>query len=606
MLRFLIFNFSCSFLLLFPLFLHSQKDSSKTYLIQFDVDDLHLGKPNYKPNEDTLLENIQNQLDRNLLGNIGLPSYNLNPVKVNYADVNLGVRLKPLYYQNLLSPSGKIFQETKNIYTEIFASAGMKKEQVLLLSHSQKINNRNNISLFFNRYSSEGFYQHQLSFVNDLLISAHGNDLKNNSGYLTYFSFQKIKHEENGGIENDSTLQSNLSTRKDLLTVNLQEAKRLNKTFSVSVQPWIRLFRHDSLKKTNNFIYFKSEFEKTTSQYQDSPDQYFYDFIFKDSLNTNDSISLLKLKNELDYRFDFFNKKFNLFFGFQHEYSEFFNAENKFFQNNFLAVHNLYFTNNARNLFFTEKAQVVLNGYSKGDYLVQLKAEKKVDLFVFGLESLIENRTPDLFYQNFSGNNFSWKNNLKKSEAINAKAYFYSVKWKSGLNFYSRTSRNEVFFNENSFPFQYQEYINWTKVELNNKLKIGKFHFNNLVSYNWVSNIDLILQPDWILSHAVYFDDYFYKGNLNIQLGFQVNYWSGFFPHEYNPSLNLFTLQNTIENPGYAFADFFINFKIKPVSMFVKFDHINQGFSGTTYFLTPHYFQNDRMIRFGLKWIFTD
>jgi ABC-type uncharacterized transport system permease subunit len=41
---------------------------------------------------------------------------------------------------------------------------------------------------------------------------------------------------------------------------------------------------------------------------------------------------------------------------------------------------------------------------------------------------------------------------------------------------------------------------------------------------------------------------------------------------------------------GYPFVDFFLNARIKPVRIFIKIDHVTQGFMGNNYSLTPWLF----------------
>jgi len=56
---------------------------------------------------------------------------------------------------------------------------------------------------------------------------------------------------------------------------------------------------------------------------------------------------------------------------------------------------------------------------------------------------------------------------------------------------------------------------------------------------------------------------------------------------------------------NYPFIDFFINARIKPVRIFIKIDHITQGYLGNNYTLTPGYLQNDRAFKFGINWLFS-
>jgi hypothetical protein len=42
--------------------------------------------------------------------------------------------------------------------------------------------------------------------------------------------------------------------------------------------------------------------------------------------------------------------------------------------------------------------------------------------------------------------------------------------------------------------------------------------------------------------------------------------------------------------------------KIKIVNAFFKIEHLNSGFSGNNYMLTPHYAMAPRTFKFGVSW----
>ena len=72
------------------------------------------------------------------------------------------------------------------------------------------------------------------------------------------------------------------------------------------------------------------------------------------------------------------------------------------------------------------------------------------------------------------------------------------------------------------------------------------------------------------------------------------------------PATNQYYVQTSQKVGNYPFIDFFLNARIKPVRVFVKIDHLTQGFLGSNYSLTPGYLQNDRAFKFGLNWLFFD
>ena len=587
--------------------LSAQVDSTRPYLIGYELNDLiFFSNKNDTLELETSLHNLQNKWNRTSLGNIGLPSNNSSPIKLNYSNNDLGTRMKPLFYSQTIDEVEKKYLKTNKIFTSVFASAGQRKEQVLSLIHAQRINENNNVSLFFDRYSSQGYFQNQLSFVNDLLISGFGTDKKNQSGYYSSFNFRKIKHQENGGIVEDSILEENPSIRKDLLQVNLSQAKRTNRDFSFFLNPWFFIRKLDSTSNFTHKVSIKTCFSITTSQYQDNPQNYFYEFIFKDSLKTNDSLSFKKLKNEFNYEFAIRKNAIKIQIAISQESSEYFNSDRNTYLNNYIFSQKFSKSAQKNTLHIFQTSQLVFDGFSKGDCFVNANALKSYSNIVFNVSASLERRTPDLFMLNFSGNNFSWINKFQKIDLLTFSSSIKLKKYNSGIIVAGRLSKNEVYFNENSLPSQYNSGLAWIQGKLFNNLKFWKFKLNTDLNYNLMSDQDILLQPSLTMNNQLYFESKLFRENLAFQFGFQTQFYSRFYPYAYNPSLNLFEIQSANENPGYLFLDVFLNFKISPVSFFIKWDHVNQSISKPNYYLSPGYYQNDRMLRFGLNWIFND
>ena len=68
----------------------------------------------------------------------------------------------------------------------------------------------------------------------------------------------------------------------------------------------------------------------------------------------------------------------------------------------------------------------------------------------------------------------------------------------------------------------------------------------------------------------------------------------------------MISLQYDTKYGNYPFIDFFINTKIKAVRAFFKIDHLNSGWIGNKYQMTPNYPMNDRAFKLGISWRFYD
>ena len=112
--------------------------------------------------------------------------------------------------------------------------------------------------------------------------------------------------------------------------------------------------------------------------------------------------------------------------------------------------------------------------------------------------------------------------------------------------------------------------------------------------------------PNHVVNSAIYYQGNLFKHALQLQIGFNVQYYNAFNGMAYMPATNMYYVQTHSSVGNYPFVDFFLNARIKPVRFFIKIDHVNQGFSGNQYYLTPGYLQNDRAFKIGINWLFFD
>ena len=128
------------------------------------------------------------------------------------------------------------------------------------------------------------------------------------------------------------------------------------------------------------------------------------------------------------------------------------------------------------------------------------------------------------------------------------------------------------------------------------------------LGYNYQStNYQAIVSiPNHVANGALYYQGNLFKKALQLQIGFNAQYFSEFNGLAYMPATNIYYVQTRKMTGDYPFIDFFLNARIKPVRFFIKIDHVTQGFLGNNYYLTPGYLQNDRAFKFGLNWLFFD
>jgi hypothetical protein len=92
---------------------------------------------------------------------------------------------------------------------------------------------------------------------------------------------------------------------------------------------------------------------------------------------------------------------------------------------------------------------------------------------------------------------------------------------------------------------------------------------------------------------------------MEVQIGFDVSFYSSYYADAYMPALGQYYLQNRKLIGNYPFIDFFFNMKVKHANIFFKSEHVNSGFMGA-YYLAPHIPAPDRSFKVGIRWMFYD
>jgi hypothetical protein len=554
---------------------------------------------------DSSFNQLPNYFQRNWLGNIGLPDY---PYLLSFRDNDpLGVKWFSSPYDNRMLglTTGNYFWQ-KGIYTNIFGAAGSKKEQVLKLSHVQNLNERLNFSLLLNRYASDGFYQFQKSFVNNVLFSSNYEGKKKRFGYFLSYSFDRFKHLENGGITSDTSMVREPLVRKDLLPVYLTSAKRNYSLMAGDFSFFFRLNR-DSVAKVNHYILSGGKAYINKSHYTDLANVHFYKNIYKDSINTNDTTIFIKYTPSLSYNLN--TQWLNIELGGRYDFSTWKERDSSTVEYaSAIAFENIGWQNQSKNLTVKERASYIVSGNNSGDYEGNLSVLYRLSPLgiTLGLKAGYENRSPDLFFRHYSSNNFLWNNTFNKTQTSKAEASIAIRKIQLELGAIYSSADNLILLDSNALPTQFKGSVQATRFFVRHHLKVYKFHLVNDINYQSKNSYALAL-PQLYTLHQLYFEHRVKKNGLKLQIGVQANYVSKMDILSYSPALNSYYLKYGKEPKGnYVFGDFFFSVYFKPVKIFFKAEHLNQGFTGLDYTFVNGYFQPDRAFHFGVNWEFWD
>lgn len=565
---------------------------------------------------DTSITNMQNYFPRNTNGNLGLSS---SPLENTYQSKVLGFTLYQAPYENdLINKQDIQYFQTKGPYANLTGIAGSKQEQTFKLLFSNTFKNKLNISLGFNRYSGFGFYKKQQSFTNNFYTTSNYTSKNGRVGYYGYFLFNKVKHQENGGIKNDSLFVNDVRVNKLLLPLNLSNAKREVRYSNANINPWFRLNKvEDSSTVFSHFVDYEANYLGAYTKYDDTGLQAdtFYHVFYIDTVATHDSTHWRTLSNALHYSIIYNPLKLKLQLGFKNEYNKVHQYSDSTFMSNFVNG-GLYLHHKKYNGYV--RAEAIVSGINANDVSVEFVNNYDIpvenggnskfsnQIIKIKLSINYENRHPDYIYNTWFSNHYAWNNTFVPTQKFQTKFNIIIPKFNFDIGVLYQTTKNLLYFNEQAVPEQSSALIKNVSAYIKKELVLFKhLGFNLNYQYQSSSYQAIVSLPNHVVNSALYFKGQ-YKKAMQFQIGFNVTYYNKFNAMAYMPATNMYYVQTQKETGNYPFVDFFLNVRIKPVRFFVKIDHLNQGFTGNQYSLTPGYLQNDRVFKFGLNWLFFD
>ena len=152
---------------------------------------------------------------------------------------------------------------------------------------------------------------------------------------------------------------------------------------------------------------------------------------------------------------------------------------------------------------------------------------------------------------------------------------------------------------------QSAENIALLTLQLEQAVRLGILNWESQVTYQKSSH-SILAVPDLNIYSNLYLKFRINKV-LNVELGGDVRWFTAYEAPDYNPLIGQYAIQNNGENNlkigNYPWVNVYANLKLKQARFYVMMSHVNYS-SGNSYFLTPHYPTNQRVLRFGVSWNF--
>ncbi|MES2761150.1 MAG: putative porin, partial [Bacteroidota bacterium] len=472
---------------------------------------------------DTTINNFQNYFPRNTNGHLGMPSA---PLYIKYQPKALGFNMMPLPYQNdMISSDDVQYYQTKGPYATLTGIAGSKQEQAFKMLFSNSFKNKLNITLAFNRYSGIGFYQKQTSFTNNFYTTSNYTSKTGRVGYYAYVLYNKVKHQENGGISDDSLFLEDVSVNKFLLPVNLNNAKREVRNTTFDLNPWFRLNKtEDSSTIISHFIDYQFNYSGTFSKYIDANagSEGFYNVFYLDTLSTLDSTHWRTIGNGLNYtlKINPINAKFKL--GYKNEINQVYQYLDSTFSNHIVNA-GFYLTDDNYRGF--AKVNYIVQGSNSGDYSMEISNQylKKIAKipFVVNFNVMAEKRHPDFMFNNWISNHYSWINNFSPTDKFQSTLSVSTANDRFSIGVISESVKNLIYFNEQAVPEQTPVGIqNFAAFIRKDMLFFKHLGINLGYRYQSSSYQAIVSVPNTIANGSLYYQGNLFKKALQLQIGF--------------------------------------------------------------------------------------
>ncbi|MCZ2394229.1 MAG: putative porin [Chitinophagales bacterium] len=596
------------------------------YETRYTTNDLNLKKI------DTLLENFH-QYDPKAKWLIPFISANLgNTPRPLFFDPTLAIGFQHGYSsieKYFLQTDDVKFYNTKTPYTSAQYVFGAKEESLVEFSHSQNVSPQFNLAVDYQRPVSEGFYAHQKSGEHNLSISQWYKSKSNRYNWLSAYVFNQAKIQENGGVKVNNIF-TNAAYAQDLSTapVWLQSAENKfnqhkiffiqtfylgpkvahqDSTIKKMIQPKYGLTHH--FEYSSSKIYYKDDEQEGSS--------YFSEFYYSID-STRDKTFSKSLTNELYFQNYAVKSADSSSTTFKYSWKGGVRyILNHYQQYNFnVTRHDLQLFGSLKNASLTPAkfdysllATIDLSPNYRGDFLTSANFKYQPNIYFYIASSANINRqSPSLKLENFETNHFQWKNNFKKMNIIQVSVKSGIPKWHIDIGADYYIVDNYLYFNQDALPEQLDKTLQVIRFFASKDFYLKNFVFKNKAIYQASNQQEVLHQPQfYIQSQWYYRGSYIKKKALHAQLGIEMTYFANHYADAYNPATMEYYLQNKEKLKYYPLIDVFFNLQVKRTRIFLKMQHLNQGWlKEKGYYSHPGSPASPRAFRLGVSWQFYD
>lgn len=548
------------------------------------------------------------------LGNIGTAMYPIYPIKNEIIGASSGFNIYDPYAYN---PSEIKYFDTKSPYSRFKIIWGGEGRSLTEASYARNINERSNF-----------FFDYRGMFI-DKQIGRSGRGDRNTQGinymfggnygtknerYQLYANFTRTRHsvEELGGVEVDDIndieayfAENRQPALSDAQTIELRTNYQFYHQFKL--REGLQIYHeYNRYKQQNDFLSTREN------------DPFFDGVIEVDSLTETlpikDRSKIVYRQHEAGVKGDFGKTFYNFYYKIKE-----IDFDYKWLSGDTVGVDTGPFENYVGvNLRFGNDSLSYINAY--GEYLLDgnFKLGGSLKNRWLEAEGYTASSQPTFIQQAYLGRHDIWVNNFDDPITTHVegliKVPLGPVTLKPKLS-YTLLS-NYIYFNEvdtaiarSLEPVQASSDISVLSGGIELDVQFLKYlNFNTDLIYTTITggSADAIRVPDIFVNSQLYFGKAIFKGNLPVQIGFDLHWKSAYFANAYDPAIMQFYTQDRFEVPAYPIVDVFINAQMKRGRFFFKFNNLYEFINGTGFIAVPGYPGQSPILDFGFDWSFYD
>ncbi len=232
------------------------------------------------------------------------------------------------------------------------------------------------------------------------------------------------------------------------------------------------------------------------------------------------------------------------------------------------------------------------------------------DTVQFEAHGFVKNLQPTYFLRHFHSQYAWWDNDFDKEFSTRIEGTLTNRRTKTSLTVGVENVKNHAYLAMRDLhevtSRQYSGNIQVFSVGLKQNFHIGRpLHWDNEIWYQTSSKQDILPLPKLNIYTNLYLKFRIAK-TLNVQLGGDLRWFSGYYAPDYSPMANQFAVQDTeaerIKIGNYPIINVYANLHLKHCRLYVSGRHVNAGTGNR--FWAPHYAMDPLAIHFGLSWNF--